>query len=201
MAFRRSSTEFVWLDVESGGIELSQPIIQVAFVATGPMPKFEVLEELEVKIQFDPAKCDPEALHVNSYDPEVWAREAVPLSTAVALMADFLERHSSREMTSQKGNTYYIAKGAGHNIASFDIPRIRAAFDAEGTFFPLSYQCLDTLHFFVALHWLRGKDLKSYSMDNLAKLFQIEAGGHDALSDVHANIELMRLYLTQGAPE
>jgi len=203
MAFEQSRTSFVWLDVETGGPDYYKyPIIQAAFVATGPMPNFEVFEELELKLNFDPSACDEEALEINSYSPGVWAEEAMPPEKAVTVINAFLDQHASAPMTSRKGNRYYLARGAGHNIARFDIPAIHKLFkDNDGGFCPLSYMGLDTLGFITAMYWLLGRELDSFSMDALAEEFQIEAGGHDALSDVHANINLFKTFLTRGFPE
>lgn len=203
MASNKSDTSFVWLDVETGGPDYYKyPVIQAAFVATGPMPQFKVIEALEVKLTFDPSVCDQEALEVNSYSPGVWAEEAVTPEAAVKVINDFLDRHCSVPKKSRKGNLYFLARGAGHNIARFDIPAIHKLFkDNGGGFCPLAYLGLDTLGFITAMYWLMGRDLESFSMDALAEEFGIEAGGHDALSDVYANIELMRVFLANGFPE
>lgn len=199
MAFKKSNTSFVWLDTETGGTDpLQYPIIQAAFVATGPMPDFEVIEELEVKFQFNPEVCSPEALEKNSYDSDVWEKEAVPPPVAVLKIKEFLERHCSREMTSRQGNKYYVTQAVGHNVAKFDLPALQKLFKDHGEFFPISFLSLDTLYFIVAMYWLTGLDLKSFSMDALAEYFEIEAGGHDALADVHSNIALMRKFLKEG---
>lgn len=201
MAFQRSSTSFVWLDLETGGPDIRYPVIQAAFAATGPMPDFEILDEFEVKLKFDVADCDPEALKKNSYSPEIWAAEAVEPSTAVKGMKDFLERHCSRQMVSRNGNVYYVARGAGHNVGRFDIPALHKLFSDNGEFCPISYQCLDTLPFFVSMYWLLNRDLKSFSMDALAEVFGVDPGGHDAMEDIYANIAIFSKFLKEGFPE
>lgn len=165
----------VFLDTETGGLELSQPIIELAAVAvevggpghnctrcqgTGLLDALEPgdlsiacnckawreLEVFEEKLQFDPHTCAPRALEVNHYSAERWKDAKEPAAVVLAFGA-FLGRHASVKLMSKRGTPYYVARAGGHNISGFDLERIMRLFKQHGAFLPLAFSgALDTLH-------------------------------------------------------
>ena len=212
--------EIVFFDLETSGLEpppseffqgryaaakgkpwswLSTPhheIIQLAAVAVDA-ESWEVIDRFERKIAFEVGRASPEALEINSYDPEVWEREAVPARQAMAKFRDFLRNHSTVQKISKTGNPYKVAKLAGHNVARFDLPFLTRAYKALGLgFFPGDFIPLDTLQ--LAAWWLdssRERGLKpgdlpeNLKLETLADYLNIPTdGAHDALADVEMNV-------------
>jgi len=178
----------VFFDLETGGLEPHHPIIQLAAVATH---RGKELGSLEVKIHFEESECDPEALKLNSYDPKLWAN-AETEAMAMQAMAGFCKEYRTVAKTSKKGYPYKVAEAAGHNIQSFDLPRLMAASKKHDVFMPLDWYCLDTyaaaIWYFKA-HPPMPENLK---LETLCKHFGIPIEAHDALGDVRANIPLAR---------
>ncbi len=182
----------VFFDTETGGLTDQHPTIQIAAVAT------EALREVasfEAKIEFTEGLADPEALKLNHYDPEVWEREAKPEHVVLRDFSGFLSEHATVEMVSKRtGRTYKIARLAGHNVVSFDAPRLSAAYKRLGLFLPAeAYRPLDTLQ--LALWCSIRSDIGAASMKlgDLCEAFDIKTeGAHDALSDVRMSVALAR---------
>lgn len=183
----------VWFDLETGGVEPHHPDIQLAAIATDD---FKELESFECKIQFDPAACDPEALELNSYTVEGW-REAIPEAEAVARFAEFLERHRSIQMIGKKKKPFSVARLAGHNVSTFDAPRLLAMFQRQDKFLAAdAFRPVDTLQ--LALWWALKNDvsigyaepLESTRLEALVSYFNVtpEGDAHDALADVRTTI-------------
>ena len=109
----------VFVDVESGGLDANRhPLIQVAAVA------FDIdwheVERFEVKLMFDEATCDTNALKKISYDRRLWNAHAVQPLTAYQRFCYFLREHATLEKVSRtKGVPYHVARLFAHN-ASFD---------------------------------------------------------------------------------
>ena len=173
----------VFFDTETGGLELHHPTIQIAAAAVD-MRDGKDLGAFECKIKFNPAECSERALEINSYDPDVWEREAIGPAQAVHDFFDFLRRHADMDMVSKRGRPYQVARLGGHNIANFDIPRIRNL--AAEAFMPACWWYpLDTLH--LALwHYVASDDPPpNYRLTTLAEKLGIATdNAHDALADV-----------------
>ena len=123
----------VFFDLETGGLTPGvHPIIQFAGVAVDE--DFNVLEEFEIKLKFDVAKCSKEALDVNSFDPEVWDKMAVDPRAAQLQISAFLKRHATLRLVSKKGRPYTVAAIAGHNAATFDGPFLQAWYKSLAAF-------------------------------------------------------------------
>jgi DNA polymerase III epsilon subunit-like protein len=178
----------VFFDMETAGLLERHPTIQIAAIATDD---FEEVGSFEAKIKFDVSLADPEALKLNSYDPQVWDDEAIPEIAAVAKFYLFLQRHAETEMTSKRtGRPYKVTRVAGHNAATFDGPRLKSMFERNNQFLPAHPQVLDTLQ--LAL-WKTKAGFKSYKLADLCAHFGIEtAGAHDALADVRMCAKLAR---------
>lgn len=183
--------KLVFFDTETGGLEPSHPMIQIAAVAT---ENFVEVAAFEAKIRFDGKDADPEALKLNSYDAEIWKREAQPESLVVEDFAAFLREHSHCEMVSKRtGRPYSVARLGGHNAATFDAPRLQATYRQHNAFLPAHPQVMDTLQ--LAL-WFTGGSLGSYKLADLCADYGIEsAGAHDALADVRMCAQLARCLL------
>lgn len=181
-----------FLDLETGGLRVEQPIIQIAAIAVDG--DWNEVESLEFKIAFDPARCDAEALAINHYTAEAWA-DAVPEAVAVSNLAAFLNRHRSVELVSKRtGRPYSVARVAGHN-ASFDLDRLSALFKRYDTFFPVDFGSVLDTRFGAIWHGERtGKRPANHRLVTLAEHHGIPvAGAHDALVDVRLSIALARV--------
>lgn len=193
------SDRIVFIDLETGGVESHHPDIQLAGVAVG-LDLAEV-ERFEAKIQFDVAKCDPEALELNAYDANEWLHFARPERVVVSEFAAFLRKHSRLERVSKAGKPYKIARVAGHNIRTFDGPRLLRMFERHGEFLPAAwYWPLDTMELALWFYNCVAKpEPENYRLETLAAQFGIyfpESGkAHDALGDCLATVALARRIL------
>lgn len=173
----------VYIDLETGGLDIQRsPIIQIAAIAT---TEGQIVEEFERKVLFDFEKADPEALKLNSYDATLWDAAGISEAGAITALSEFLKRHSTLEMTSQRtGRPYMVAQLAGHNAASFDGPMLRSAYVRNSAFFPASFLVLDTLQLAMWFCRIRGQKPANMKLSTLAKHFGFDCGeAHDALAD------------------
>jgi DNA polymerase III epsilon subunit-like protein len=183
----------IYFDLETGGVQEQHPSIQLAAVAIDDATGQE-LDSFEVKIQFDESQADPEALRLNHYDPEVWKKEAVPSCEAARRFSAFVGPHRSIEMVSKRtGAPYSVARLAGYNALTFDLPRLRALFGTM--FFPCSYHVRDVLQ--RAMFWFDEnqpeKKPENLKLGTVCAYFGISAdGAHDALVDVRLTAKLAR---------
>lgn len=190
----------VFFDLETAGLESHHADIQIAAAA---VVEWEILETFERKIRFEEADADPAALALNSYDREVWKREQVYERQALVEFAAWMEPYRSVEFVSKRtGRPYSVARLAGHNAASFDAPRLIAAFKRLGLFLPAdSYRPLDTLQ--LALWRLADASpaLPDFKLGTIAEHIGIETpDAHDALGDVRTTVAVARALCGQGAP-
>lgn len=190
-------TPTVYFDLETGGIEDHHPDIQLAAVA---VRDWDIIDTFERKIQFDTAKADPEALRINSFNPNIWRDKAVPEESAVLAFNAFLQRFRVLERISQRGNSFYVARLAGHNVARFDAPRLLRMFKRNGDkFLPAdAFLPLDTMQ--LALWYFADADEKpeNFKLGTLCQFFGIEtADAHDALIDVLNTVQLAH-HLVEG---
>jgi DNA polymerase III epsilon subunit-like protein len=183
----------VVFDTETGGVMPQHPTIQLAAIAVDES-EWKEIDSFQVKIRFDEAAADPEALRMNHYDPEVWKKEAVPPSDAARQFAQWVRPHCSIEMVSKRtGNPYTVAKLAGYNALTFDLPRLRELFGTA--FFPCSYHVRDILQ--RAMFWYdehpEEKRPESLKLGTVCAYFGIEVdGAHDALADARMTAALAK---------
>lgn len=184
----------VFFDLETDSLRPDCQIIQLAAVAVSPA--WETLGELQVKIRFDMALADPEALKINHYTPEAWAT-AVPEQFAMSKFAAFLEPFKCiRHVSKKSGKPYHLAQLAGHNAISFDGPRLKAAFQRYGIFLPADPRIMDTLDLALWVTQKTGKRLESYRLEELCKFLGIAVNEtHDALSDVRLTAQVARVLM------
>lgn len=188
-------SRIVLCDCETGGLDPAvHPMIQFAAIAVDL--DWKELETLEVKLRFDPAKADPEALKLNHFDPAVWEREAIEPAAAVKRIGQFLREHATTEMVSQRtGRPYKVATLAGHNV-QFDAGFLQALFKAHGAFVPASYRVMDTCSLALWTYHGRADAPKTFKLGELAKHLGVELeGAHDALADVRATVAVARALL------
>lgn len=184
----------VFADIETGGLELQRPIIQIAAIAVDA--ELNELEQFEVKVRFDETKACPDALRKIHYRRAEWKRSAVPARKAGWSFAKFLRSHTSVEMHRRDLSTFFVAQLACHN-AEFDGPFLKAWFDRLGIFMPASYRVFCTLqraywHFHENPHLSLPDD---YRLGTLCQYFGVPlnpADSHEALADVRATLGLYR---------
>lgn len=193
----------VFFDLETGGIEPERPNIQLAAVAMSDGLDAEV-GVFEQKIQFEEKDAAPEALRINCYNPALWKEHAVGEMVAAGTFASFLREHATVELVSRAGKPYRIARLAGHNVASFDCPRLIAMFKRYDLFLPgTAYQPLDTyqraLWYFAERRWTGPQSVNplnqpaNMKLATLAEWFEIPSvGAHDALADVRMCVAIAR---------
>lgn len=196
------SLDLVFFDIETGGLELHHPITQLAAVA---YRDWREVDHCNVLLEFDEAAADPKALELNRYDRERWGREAVPLEAGLRRFVAWLEPHRTMTLTSQRtGNPYNVARLCGYNAASFDGPRLKAAFASvcppKGLFLPADLRIPDTLQLALWRHIRMGEQLPSYRLGDVCRRWGVELQeAHDALSDVRATAQLTRRLLNGAA--
>jgi DNA polymerase III epsilon subunit-like protein len=195
----------VFFDLETGGLQLENPIIQLAAAAVSPA--WEVLETFERKIQFEVSQCEPEALQGNCYKDSVdWAKDARPEGEVMRDFKGFLDKYRCVLQTSQRtGTSYKVAILGGYNIATFDMERLKAAFKRHSLFLPVQYNgILDVLHG-VIWHFAgleegapRAANLRLTSVATHVGIST--EGAHDATSDVRMTRLIAQWLLTGGCP-
>lgn len=188
----------IYFDFETGGVELHHPDIQLAAVAVDAA--WTELQAFQMKIQFDEAKADPEALKINHYDPAVWAKEAQPEALVVARFSQFLNRHKSIEMISRAGRPYSVARLAGHNAATFDGPRLKAMFQRHAQFLPAHPLVLDTCQRALWHAQETGFTHENFKLPTLCRDFGIPLKAHEALADVRGCIALAKSLKDSAVP-
>jgi DNA polymerase III epsilon subunit-like protein len=199
--------ELTIFDLETGGFKRSHPTIQVAAITVDvALEGWPEVETIERKVKFDHVICEPKALELNSYDPEVWAREAIPAAQVRQDLEAFFKRHQTLQLIGKPkggkpGRPYSLAKLGGHNVASFDMPRLVRLWGAD---FPpfCHWRPLDTLRL---ADWVFGCGRHSSRPENhklptLCAFFDIDPGqSHDALADARATVQLAQKLLALQA--
>lgn len=178
-------------DLETGGLELNHPIIQIAAVAVSEFGK--TTDEFQRKISFVEKTADPKALEINHYDPAVWAKEAMPLESVLREFARFLEPHKYLQCVSKAGKPYNVARLAAYN-AQFDAPRLQKAFRDACVFLPADPRVLCILQLAMWEEWPGIERLLSFKLSDVADRLGIPTdGAHDALDDCKTAAEVMKL--------
>ncbi len=184
----------LYFDLETGGVEDYHPNIQIAAVA---VRDWKEVGEFERKIQFDVNKCDPAALRLNGYTPAAW-EDAVTEGDAMRAFDAFCLKHGDLRLVSARtGRPYTMARLAGHNVVSFDVPRVRAAMERAGVkfwkgcwWYPLDTYQRTLWHYEES--GLEGPD--DYKLQTIARFLDIPPQGpaHDALADVRLCVKIAR---------
>lgn len=188
-----SRGELIFFDLETGGLdETRHPVIQFAGIAVGP--GWAELETLELKVKFDPATAEPDALRVNGWTAEAW-RAALAPTRAQSEITAFLLRHATLTKTGRSGRPYQVAEVAAHN-APFDARFLAAWFKRAGIFLPAAcFEALDTVDLarWVSRGWATEKRPANHKLGTLCEHYGIpHQDAHDALGDVRATVLLAR---------
>ena len=189
-----SDRTIVFADIETGGIELHRPIVQIAAIAVDQ--RLDEVDRFEVKIHFDESKASPDALRRIHYRRAEWKENAIPAKKACWAFARFLRKHASVELLRPDLSSFRVAQLACHN-AEFDGPFIRRWFERLDVFMPASYRVLCTLQ---RAYWFfqENPDLglpDDYRLGTLCRYFGIdfsEYEAHEALADACATALLYR---------
>ena len=190
----RSTDRIVFFDLETGGLDpLRHPIIQIAAVAVDGA--FREIDWMEAKLQFDPAKAEPDALEKNSFDAEAWAKVAIPPVRGMSLLSSFFRTHATQEKISPRGKPYTVARLAGHNVERFDCPFLVQWYRAAGEFCPAAcFEPLDTVSLARWASFVAPTQPKDCKLGSLCEWLGIKHGNaHDALSDVRATVTVARI--------
>ena len=189
--------KLVVFDLETGGVKRSHPNTQLAAAAIeikGPERVVLLEPAIDLPIQFDPSTCDPEALKVNSYDPDRWDEEAVPEEQALQAFVELCGRHKYETLISKAGRPYKVAALGGHNVESFDIPRLLDMGKRHGDpflnccwWYPLDTYQGSVWHF----RRLKTPGPANYRLETLAEAFGLPKPTHDAFSDLRTTGYLM----------
>lgn len=193
----------IFFDLETGGVEDYHPNIQLAAVAVGP--DWREVGVLEAKIDFEPSRCDPQALRLNGYKPEAWVGARSEREVMIQF-DEFCRLHGDLSLVSKRtGRPYTMARLAGHNVAAFDIPRLRAAMDRAGVKFMRGcwWYPLDTYQRALWHFTERGlAQPDDFKLQSLRSHFGIEPQGeeHEALADVRVSARIARAIIEGEVP-
>ena len=185
----------VFVDIETGGIELHRPIVQIAAIAVDE--HLEEKESFEVKIQFDEARACSDALRRIHYRRADWKRDSMSEQKACWGFANFLRKYAAVEIHGRDWTTFTVAQLVCHN-AEFDGPFLRKWFERLGVFMPASYRIFCTLQ---RAYWYFCEHPDSpppddFRLGTLCNYFGIPLGKHDAheaQADVRATLQLYRV--------
>lgn len=184
----------VYFDLETGGLLDDHPITQLAAIAVDD--QWNEVGQFEVKLIVRTEICEPEALKINNYRPEVWAAEAVFSQQGACEFRDFLNRFRCIHMVSKRsGREYSVARLASHN-ASFDAPRLKRWFADLNIFLPSHPHVKCTYQRAVwSLERPGYRRPADYKLNTLLAHFgqAISGDAHDALRDVRACILISRI--------
>jgi DNA polymerase III epsilon subunit-like protein len=147
-------------------------------------------------ISFNESDADPEALKMNHYTREAWA-DAVSPAVCAARFAAWLRPFQSVTLTSKRtGQPYTVARLAGYNAVSFDLPRLKEMFGAS--FFPCEYLVRDVLQralFYFDEH-PHGPQPENFKLATVCAMFGIDTdGAHGALADARMCARLHRVIM------
>ena len=181
-----SKNNLVFFDLETSGLDPKRhEIAEIAAVAVDA-ETLEVLDVFEYKVQFDVKRAEKEALEVIGYSHEKW-KNALPWGMVRTEFTRFLKQYATVQMTSKKGNPYWVAQLVGHNAMKFDGPFLQEQYRKDDEFLPASYQVLDT--YALALWWQQlipdDPGPENLKLGVLAEYLGVEVGEtHQAGADV-----------------
>ena len=188
----------VVFDYETGGTKDEHPNIQLAAAAVDD--EWNILTSFEMKIKFDEAMAEPEALELNHYDRSVWEKEAKPIPYVLASFDSFLNDHKTVQMVSKRtGRPYSVCRLCGHNAVTFDMPRLKRMYG--GRFLPAHPIVFDTIQ--LCLWYFRGrvKQPENYQLKTLLDFLGIPfPDAHDAIADVKATVLLAQALTRKEVP-
>ena len=167
----------VFVDLETGGLALEYPVIQIGAVA---LPTGRVFER---KLRFNKDDCHPAAMAKNNYDPEIWAKEAVDPLDAWMDFSRFLDAHKKEDD---------IVLG-GHNIHDFDMDFINDAFTKHSIKSNYRRVPIDTM----LMHYYQHPGERKSLASCCERLEIVQGRAHDALDDAKASMLVYRKLTTR----
>lgn len=181
-------------DLETSGLdEKRHDITQIAALAYN-LETLEAESAFEAKVQFDMDKASQEALSVNSYNKEVWDREAKSASIVARAFDSFVSSFKY-SFVSKRGNNVQTGFACGHNWSRFDGPFLQAWYKRLSIWCPIGFKGLDTLQLALALETIDSTvDFKdNYTLEGVAKTLgiQIKDDLHDAMADVRLTAKVL----------
>jgi DNA polymerase III epsilon subunit-like protein len=191
-----SREKIVFLDLETAGLEVTRPIIQIAAIAVDE--NLNEIETFEAKVRFNKNEADPRSLRKKNYLEKVWEHEALPPAKVAQRFSRFLRKHATVDCLSADGKRYQLAQLAAHNGERFDGPFLHAWFRRQEIFCPARYMVLCTKQ---RLLWLFEEDKTltppaDFKLGTLCQYFGVRLPAdeaHDALNDVRATAALYRV--------
>lgn len=189
-----TDTQLVLFDLETGGLEPSRPIIQIAAIAVDQ--QLQEREVFEVKIKFDENEACPDALRRIHYRRAEWKRSAVSPKKAAWAFSRFLRKHASVEVLRRDMTSFQVARLASHN-SNFDGPFLTTWYDRLGIFLPASYRVFCTLQR-AYWHFQEHPDLlppDDFRLATLCEYFGVPlhpSEAHEALADTRAALGVYR---------
>jgi DNA polymerase III epsilon subunit-like protein len=178
---------FAFLDCEFGGLDPElHDITEIGVIVTDY--RLVELASREWKVLGRPDRITPEAAEIFGYDPEVWAKEGVPVRQALAEVTELLP----------KGRTVVPA---GQNVR-MDVQFLERAFKRCGMPFPFDYHVIDLATLYYAWSLVAGETVGSLSLRQAATQAGLVQGAvaHRALADARLTLEAFRHYVGRLAP-
>ena len=134
----------VLFDLETSGMDPARhAIIQIAAIAV-ELEDLSEISEFECKVKFRLENASEDALKVNSYDPEVWDREAIVPSEACQRFTEFLDPFRDVRGISKRGKEYFTVQTIAYN-ARFDIEFLQGWYKRLGVFCPANWRAMCTM--------------------------------------------------------
>lgn len=194
---------FVFVDIETGGLEIRRPIIQIAGIALDA--DLNELEQFEVKIQFDERDACNDSLRRVHYQRAEWLRSAVTPRKAAWDFARFLRRHATVKQYRRNLESFQVAQLVAHN-SQFDGPFLQGWYKKLEIFFPASYRYHCTLQ---RAYWLFSENPHLTPPDDfrlltLCRYFGVSFDAneaHEALADVRATVAVYRAIRQLATPK
>lgn len=175
----------IFFDLETTDVDIeTAEITQFAAIAMDGDREIGTFERL---VKFDESKASPEALKINHYDRDRWAKEAKPATDAIV---DFTQARVSKA-----GRPYKVGTLCGYNAARFDFPILQRHAKAGDVFLPFDLRVRDAMAVAMSVCDFLGACPQDFKLSTMADHFGVEvAKAHDALSDVRTTIGLMRRF-------
>lgn len=173
----------IFFDLETSGLDPEKhAIIQLAAVAVDESGV--VVDQFEVKVKFRRDNADPEALNMNSFDADVWLKEAINPKAAAKQFDAFCKKYATVAKKAKSGNLYYVAQLAGHNAATFDKPFLDNWYKRLDIWLSANWFVIDTLHMALERQVFFNEQYPSLKLADLCEYHGISRGQtHDAVDD------------------
>jgi len=173
---------FAFLDCEFGGLDPDlHDITEIAVIATDY--RLAELSSREWKVRARPERISPEAAALSGYDPEVWARDAVPVRQALTELAACLPA----------GKTVVPS---GQNVR-MDVVFLERAYKACGIPWPFDYHVIDLATLYYGWSLVAGETVQALSLRQAATAAGLVKGPvpHRAMADARLTLETFRHYV------